>query len=579
MDKPIKSAPAATESVAEAYLALLASRGIDYIFGNAGTDFPPLIEAFARGRGGNRRFPKPILVPHENVAVAMAHGYTMMTGKMQAVMVHVGLGTANALNGIVNAARQNVPMFFAAGRTPIAEGGLLGSRNNYINWAQEMFDQAAMVREFVKWDYELRHAIQLETVIDRAFAIAKSEPQGPVYLTLPREVLAGDMNGYACAPDTTIAEAVPPQADRVLLAELAELLARSERPVLITSNAGREMGGMAALTRLAEEATIGVVQYRPRYLCLATDHPMHCGYDGTALLNQADLVLVVDSDVPWIPDQVTLKPGCKVVHIGPDPLFARYPVRGFRADIAITARVAPALEALAALAQEAIGRHAGKRERRASHIVAYRAKAGGWMPKKDQKTPGVMNGKWVSTCIQQAKDEDTVVINEYPLVLEETAFSKPMTYFSHAPSGGLGWAMGAALGVRLAKPDATVIVCVGDGTYMFGNPTPTHFVSRAMDLPTVTVVFNNARWAAVHRATLSMYPDGAAARDNMPEFTCLEPSPDYEKLVEASGGYGEKVTDPAELPAALQRALHAVRVEKRQAVLNVICEPVYVRTS
>jgi acetolactate synthase-1/2/3 large subunit len=532
MNKPIAAAPtasataAAPQSVAEAYLSLLASRGIDYIIGNAGTDFPPLIEAFAKGRNGNRRFPKPVLVPHENVAVAMAHGYTMITGKMQAVMVHVGLGTANALNGIVNAARQNVPMFFAAGRTPIAEGGLLGSRNNYINWAQEMFDQASMVREFVKWEYELRHAIQLETVIDRAFAMAKSEPQGPVYLTLPREVLAGEMNGYACEAETTIAPTAPPRPDAAVLGEVATMLAKAERPVLITANAGREPAGVAALTRLAETATLGVVQYRPRYLCLATDHPMHCGYDATPLLNQADLVLVVDCDVPWIPDQVKLKPGCKVVHIGCDPLFARYPIRGFRADIAITAQVAPALEALADLMAATKGNESQAAKRR-QHIAAYRDKAGGWMPKKDQKAPGVMTPKWVSTCIQNAKDDDTIVINEYPLVLEEVSFSHPMTYLSHSPSGGLGWAMGAALGVRLAKPDATVIVCVGDGTYMFGNPTPTHFVSRAMDLPTLTVVFNNARWAAVHRATLSMYPDGYAARENMHYFTCLEPSPDF----------------------------------------------------
>jgi acetolactate synthase-1/2/3 large subunit len=576
MDKPIKSEQT-TESVAEAYLSLLASRGVDYIFGNAGTDFPPLIEAFAKARSGNRRFPKPVLVPHENVAVAMAHGFTMVTGRMQAVMVHVGLGTANALNGIVNAARQNVPMFFAAGRTPIAEGGLLGSRNNYINWAQEMFDQASMVREFVKWEYELRHAIQLETVIDRAFALAKSEPQGPVYLTLPREVLAGEMNGYACQSETTIAPTTPPQPDRAALAEVAALLAQSERPVLITSNAGREAAGVEALIRLAETATLGVVQYRPRYMCIPTDHPMHCGYDATKLLNDADLVLVVDCDVPWIPDQVKLRKNCKVVHIGNDPLFARYPIRGFRADIALVSQVAPALQSLADLMRDAKGN--AQAVKRRQYIDAYRAKTGGSMPQKDQKIPGVITPKWVSTCIQNAKDDDTIVINEYPLVLEEVAFSKPMTYFAHAPSGGLGWAMGAALGVRLAKPEATVIVAVGDGTYMFGNPTPTHFVSRAADLPTVTVVFNNARWAAVHRATLSMYPDGYAARDNMPEFTCLEPSPDYEKLVEACGGYGEKVTDPAELPAALQRALHAVRVEKRQAVLNVICAPVYVRTS
>ncbi|NDH51647.1 MAG: hypothetical protein EBY24_06605 [Betaproteobacteria bacterium] len=140
------------------------------MFANAGTDFAPLIEALARAEAdkSSRRYPTPLLVPHENVAVAMAHGYYMATGRVQAVMVHVTLGTANAINGIYNAARQNIPILFTAGRTPILESGLEGSRNNYINWAQELFDQAGMVRELVKWDYELRHPLQLETVVDRA---------------------------------------------------------------------------------------------------------------------------------------------------------------------------------------------------------------------------------------------------------------------------------------------------------------------------------------------------------------------------------------------------------------------------
>jgi len=293
------------------FLEGLTELGIDYVFSNFGTDHVSLIEELARWDKEGRSHPEIVLCPHENVAMHMAAGYAAVTGRGQAVMVHVGLGTANALNGIVNAARQNVPMFFAAGRTPIAEGGLLGSRNNYINWAQEMFDQASMVREFVKWEYELRHAIQLETVIDRAFALAKSEPQGPVYLTLPREVLAGETNGYVQQSETTIAPTTPPQPDRAALAEVATLLAKSERPVLITSNAGREAAGVAALTRLAETATLGVVQYRPRYMCIPTDHPMNCGYDATPLLNDADLVLVVDCDVPWIPSQEAPPPGCR----------------------------------------------------------------------------------------------------------------------------------------------------------------------------------------------------------------------------------------------------------------------------
>ena len=178
------------ESTAEAYLELLAARGVEYLFGNAGTDFAPLIEAYAKRGAQGQALPRPLTVPHEVPAVAMAHGYAMVTGRAQVVMVHVIVGAANALVGVINAARCNVPILFTAGRTPITEGGVLGSRDRHIHWAQESFDQAGMAREFVKWDYELRNFAQIETVVDRALAIAQAEPPGPVYLTLPREVLA-----------------------------------------------------------------------------------------------------------------------------------------------------------------------------------------------------------------------------------------------------------------------------------------------------------------------------------------------------------------------------------------------------
>src|SRR4051812_24775478 len=179
------------ETAADAWLGLLATRGVKYLFANGGTDFAPVVEAYAKGQKLGWKLPQVVIVPHENLGVAMAHGYTMVTGRPQAMMVHVGVGTANAMNGLINASRQNVPILFSAGRTPLTEGhgapsgagALLGARDNYIHWAQEHFDQGAMLREFVKWDYELRHAEQTETVLDRALAIAKSEPQGPVYVT------------------------------------------------------------------------------------------------------------------------------------------------------------------------------------------------------------------------------------------------------------------------------------------------------------------------------------------------------------------------------------------------------------
>ncbi len=167
------------ESTAEAYLALLKSRGIDWLFANAGTDFAPIIEALVRGRKAGIAMPEAVAIAHETTAVAMAHGYYLVTGRPQAVMVHVNVGTANALMGLINASRDQIPMLFTSGRTPLTEQGLLGSRDLPIHWGQEMFDQGGMLREFVKWDYELRTPVQLEAAVDRALSIAMSEPQGP----------------------------------------------------------------------------------------------------------------------------------------------------------------------------------------------------------------------------------------------------------------------------------------------------------------------------------------------------------------------------------------------------------------
>src|SRR6202048_1918157 len=182
-------------NVAAAYLALLADRGVDYLFGNAGTDFAPLIEAYAHSAQTGVAVPRPILATHENLAVAMAHGYGMVSRRVPAVMVHVSVGTANMVCAALNAARENVAILLTAGRSPLTETDLLGSRDGYIHWAQEMYDQAGMLREIVKGDYELRNGEQLTTVVDRALAIAGSEPRGPVYLSLPREVIAAPASG------------------------------------------------------------------------------------------------------------------------------------------------------------------------------------------------------------------------------------------------------------------------------------------------------------------------------------------------------------------------------------------------
>ena len=178
---------------------------------------------------------------------------------------------------------------------------------------------------------------------------------------------------------------------------------------------------------------------------------------------------------------------------------------------------------------------------------------------------------WLSHCLEEARDDDAIVINEVGLLPQHLNMSRPGSYFSPSPAGGLGWGLGAARGAKLAAPEREVIAAVGDGSYMFGNPTPAHYISRAHDLPVLFVVANNSGWGAVRAATRAMYPGGVALKRNQVPLTALEPSPDFERVVEVSGGYGERVDDPAELPAALDRARHVVREERRQALLNVIC--------
>jgi acetolactate synthase-1/2/3 large subunit len=172
---------------ADAFLRALADHGVDYFFCNPGTDFPPIVEAFARAKQTNAKVPRPMVIPHENLAVAMAHGVYLMNGRPQAVMVHVNVGTANTINNITNMSRERAPVILAAGRTPISEKGNFGARNRSIHWAQEMFDQAGMLRELVKWDYELRTPNQIADVVSRAFEVGMTSPRGPVYLVLPRE--------------------------------------------------------------------------------------------------------------------------------------------------------------------------------------------------------------------------------------------------------------------------------------------------------------------------------------------------------------------------------------------------------
>jgi acetolactate synthase-1/2/3 large subunit len=275
--------------------------------------------------------------------------------------------------------------------------------------------------------------------------------------------------------------------------------------------------------------------------------------------------------VPWFPARSRPPDDATVIQLATDPFYSRYPMRSYPCDVPVAAEPVAALPLLAEAVRRRVdpGSVAARRGRLAD---AHRVRRESWsravLAERDRTPIGF---QWASRCLGEALGPDAIVVNEYPLDLRHLPPFAPGAYFGSPHSGGLGWGLGAALGAKLGAPDRTVVATVGDGAYIFGAPTAAHLAARLHGLPFLTVIFNNAAWEAVERATRSVHPDGWASTTATFPLVGLAPA-HYEEVVKGFGGYGERVEDPAELPAALRRGLHTVRAEGRQAVLNVICK-------
>jgi acetolactate synthase-1/2/3 large subunit len=555
---------------AEDYLDALAAHDIEHLFCNPGTDFAPIVEAFARAARTNRKVPRPMVVPHENAALSMAHGYTMVTGKPQAVMLHTNVGTANSINMLIDASRDRIPLLLTSGRTPFTEAGPSGARNAHIHWAQEMYDQAGMLREVVKWDYEMKRGDQAATVVDRALELAMSSPKGPVYLSLPREVL-GEVT--ASPAESNLSHRARPRApipSSSDIDKLADWIAAARAPLIVTGHLGQDPRDAVVLARLAEQWALPVIPYNTRYFALSSNHPMFQGSMPGPLLDSADLVIVIESDVPWLPSREEPPAAARIVQIGEDPLYARYPMRSFPSDLTITAT---ALSVLEALEQALHGRKGAHVEERRARLVARSTELHKqWREEAEQAGRGNKNTlAWLNHCLRDVVDRDTIAISEYSFRQEYCPLETPGSLYAVSSAGGLGWGFGASLGAKLASPNRMVLSVLGDGAYMFANPTACHYVAQMQKLPVLIVIYNNALYGAVRRATLDMYDAGQAAEGDGRLLADL-PAPNFEKIVAAHDGHGERVEHPADLPAALRRAADAVR-SGQQALVNVICPP------
>ena len=556
-------------TVAEAYLSVLKDRGVRRLFVNAGTDFAPFVEAYARQKHSGLDFPELVVAAHENLAISMAHGAYLGDGRVQAVMVHTSVGTANAVCGTFNAATDRIPILLAAGRSPLFEDSVLGSRDGGIHWAQEMYDQASMVREFVKWDYELRDGVQVAAVLDRAIDLALTAPRGPVYLSLPREVLA--RAAPAGVPPRTTATPTDAAPAAAAVEQLADLLAGARFPVFVTASSGIEPGTAELLGQLCDEYAIGVLESRPRCYNVDPGHPLHLGYDLGAVAEHADVLIFLDVDVPWIAKAASPGAAATVVQCGPDPHFSRYPVRTHRSDLSVTASTGNLLAALAAALPGRGARVGGRRAALERAAAENRSQLSERLVAA-RRPEGPITKAFMNWALGSVLPADASVVSEYWARPDLLPRSGPLSYFGTPPAGGLGWGLPAAVGLKLARPERTVISAVGDGAYLFANPAACHHAMAMHDLPVLTVICANRKWTAVQGSALGMYPAGYAAdAGQLSPLAELGPAVAYEQYAAASGGYGEAVTQRRDLVPALRRALHAVEADHRQAVVSVAC--------
>jgi len=553
----------------------LREAGVTHLFANFGSDHPAIIEALAGDRERGIASPRVILCPHEYSALSAAHAYAAATGEAQAVFVHTDVGTANLGGAVHNAARSRAPVFVFAGLTPYTmEGELPGGRNSHINHLQDAPDQHGIVRPYVKWSYDIRTAANIPQIVHRAMQIARSAPAGPVYVTAAREVLAQSVPRPAVESWRWGAVA-PTAAPDAVVDELIAELSGAKSPLVITSYLGRAPAAVGRLVELTERLGVPVVEANPEVLSYPHDHPLHLGDDPHALVRDADVILAIDTDVPWIAATAVPSTDARVYVVNEDPLQERIPLWYVPADRFIRADSATLLDQLLARAP-----------RRGEPAALRRAEAAGarsaamrerW---REEEAADAEAGRLTAVTAAAAlarviRDDDVVVaeaISAASAVWRRLPRRLPGTLFGNRGTS-LGWSGGGALGIRLATGARLVVSVVGDGTFFFSAPSSTYWIAEQYRIPVLTVVLDNGGWNATKRNVLKQDDSGPAARNDA-YWSSLRQSADFGGIAAAAGGAtGWTVTRADELDRALREAV-AVVVGGASAVVTVRLDPI-----
>jgi acetolactate synthase-1/2/3 large subunit len=547
----------------DAIVAAMGLGGVDYMFFNSGSEIMFMQEAIAKANALGRPAPKLIMMTHEYPTLNAALGYAAATGRMAATAVHVDVGTQHYGCAIHTARHSGLPVLITAGAPPVSyPGSMRGARDGSHFWVQQTPDQGGIVRQYMKWDHRLEYQDNPGMVVSRALQIAQSEPRGPVYLALPREIafLPTTSERFPTAQQLGIARAPAPDPDA--LRELAERLVKARNPAIIVQRSGRNAATVPALVRLAEflGAPVGEAAARS-YQCFPMNHPL---YQSINLdLTKADVVVAIENDVPWIPGPQQPPRDAFVAVLDIDPVKAHIGTYEFSANMRLTADTEIALRELLRLVEQLAGASdRGKFKERAERWAGISRERYEKNRKAAQATAGQkpISPLWLSYQIGEAMDDNCIMLDETLMLSPLPSylrFSEPATYFRNPGSGG-GWCAGAALGAKLGRPDRDVVAVSGDGFYMYSVANAAIASAVRYRAPFMSVIYQNRSYSTGTRATAQFYPEGFAVQGGL-EAGYFDPPIDFAKEAEAAGAYGENVSDPAEVGPALKRGLQQIR--------------------
>jgi len=538
---------------AESILRVLRAMGVERIFASPGSDWAPLWEALARPHATDE-IPEYVSVRHEETAVAMASGWSKATGKLPAVVLHTTVGTLHAAMALRIAKHERVPMVVLAGEsTTFGEPPAPSVGRQWLRLLTDLGGPARLAEPSVKWSFGLNSRLMLPQTMQRACQIAMAAPRGPVFVSVPIEYLMEDMAHPLPAP---VALPRPSAADPAALDEMARALSAARKPLIITEEAGRDPAAVRALVALAEKLGAPVAEaWQPYYVNFPREHPLYAGIvpeiDG--LVKASDAVLLAECVLPWHPPSA-LRPE-KLFVLGEDPLRSQLPFWGFPADMVVPGELRSSLEALTA-------RLPTRTEPRCQ----------GNNP--DTKPVEGMNNPWIAHQLNEVLSAESILVNEtitHRLEILRRARKLQPGGFYEASFGGLGLGLSVALGVKYAHPERTVVATIGDGAFHY-NPVVACFgASQELGLPILVVLFDNAGYASQKGDVVTYYPKGAAVQTGRFAGTAITPRPEYAKLAEAYGGYGEKVERAQDVRAALQHGLEQ-NARGRLALIHMVLQ-------